>query len=133
MIDCPNRQGGPLTQSALTASNPVVYVVSPTSDAVDGYYEAQTAVQKLRRNREAFGAPLDLREVGIVVDRYRDTVMPRAETASVDELRYTGQMISPLVPSRTMVQEAVQPVAGMGTIARVNPYSKPRKTSPGWY
>jgi chromosome partitioning protein len=106
VIDCPNRQGGPLTQSALTAANLVVYAATPTSDGVDGYYGAQTTVQKFRRNREALGAPADLREAGIVVGGYHDTVTPRAETASVDELRDTGQMLTPLVPSRTIVQEA---------------------------
>jgi chromosome partitioning protein len=106
VIDCPNRQGGPLTQSALTASTVVVYAATPTSDGVDGYYGAQTTVQKFRRNREALGAPTDLREAGIVVGGYHDTVTPRAETASVDELRDTGLMITPLVPNRTIVQEA---------------------------
>lgn len=106
VIDCPNRQGGPLTQSALTASTHVVYAATPTSDGVDGFYGAQTTVQKFRRNREALGVPADITESGIVIGGYHDTVTPRAETASVDELRDTGLMMVPLVPNRTIVQEA---------------------------
>ncbi|GAA1678208.1 hypothetical protein GCM10009791_26810 [Citricoccus zhacaiensis] len=37
---------------------------------------------------------------------YHDTVTPRAETASVDELRDTGLLMVPLIPNRTIVQEA---------------------------
>lgn len=106
VIDCPNRQGGPLTQSALTAATHVIYAATPTSDGVDGFYGAQTTVQKFRRNREALGVPSDIAEAGIVLGGYHDTVTPRAETASVDELRDTGLLMVPLIPNRTIVQEA---------------------------
>jgi chromosome partitioning protein len=35
VIDCPNRQGGPLILSALNASDTVVYAASPNTDGVD--------------------------------------------------------------------------------------------------
>ena len=35
VIDCPNRQGGPLTLSALNAADTVVYAATATSDGID--------------------------------------------------------------------------------------------------
>ncbi len=106
VLDCPNRQGGPLTQSALTASDAVVYAANPTSDGVDGFYGAQTTVRAFRSYRRQLGVPTSLREAGIVVGSYQDTITPRAQTASVEELRETGLLLTPLVPLRTIVQEA---------------------------
>lgn len=106
VLDCPNRQGGPITQSALTASDAVIYAATPTSDGVDGFYGAQTTVAAFRTYRQQIGAPVTLREAGIVVGSYQDTVTPRAQTASVDELRETGLLLTPLIPLRTIVQEA---------------------------
>ena len=37
VIDCPNRQGGPLTLSALNAADTVVYAATATSDGIDGW------------------------------------------------------------------------------------------------
>jgi chromosome partitioning protein len=106
ILDCPNRQGGPITQSALTASDAVVYAATPTSDGVDGFYGAQTTVETFRTYRKQIGAPTPLREAGIVVGSYQDNVTPRAQSASVDELRDTGLLLTPLIPLRTIVQEA---------------------------
>ena len=36
VIDCPNRQRGPLTLSALNAADTVVYAATATSDGIDG-------------------------------------------------------------------------------------------------
>lgn len=105
VLDCPNRQGGPLTQSALTASDLVIYAATPTSDGVDGFYGAQATVKKFLRNQELLRVPMALREAGIVVGGYTNTVQRRAEIASVDELRESGQLMTPLVPHRVIVQE----------------------------
>ncbi len=35
VMDCPNRQGGPLTLSALNAADTVVYAATATSDGID--------------------------------------------------------------------------------------------------
>lgn len=105
VLDCPNRQGGPITQSALTASDQVIYAATPTSDGVDGFYGAQTTVKKFLRNREMLGVPSGLRETGIVVGGYTNTVQRRAEIASVDELRDSEMLMVPLIPHRVIVQE----------------------------
>lgn len=47
VIDCPNRQGGPLTQNAFTASDGVIYAARPTSDGCDGVHGARQSVAAL--------------------------------------------------------------------------------------
>lgn len=105
VIDCPNRQGGPLTQSALNASDTVVYAAKASIDGIDGFEGAQMTVHKFMENRDRLGAPVQLHEAGIVVGGVRDTVMPRATIAAVDELRETGLLLTPLIPERTIVQD----------------------------
>ncbi|MGP5220586.1 ParA family protein [Arthrobacter rhombi] len=105
VIDCPNRQGGPLTQSALNASDTVVYAAKASIDGIDGFEGARMTVQKFTENRARLGAPARLHEAGIVVGGVRDTVMPRATIAAVDELRETGLLLTPLIPERTIVQD----------------------------
>lgn len=106
VIDCPNRQGGPLTQSALNASDTVVYAARPTIDGIDGYEGAKLTVEKYRQSRERMGLPDHITEAGIIVGGYKDTVTPRAVAGSVDDLRETGMLLTPLVPERTIIQEA---------------------------
>lgn len=105
VIDCPNRQGGPLTQSALNASDTVVYAAKPTVDGIDGFEGAKTTVDKFLASRARMGLPSGLVEAGIVVSGYKDTVTPRAALSSVEELRETGMLLTPLVPERTIVQD----------------------------
>ncbi|MGP4991964.1 ParA family protein [Glutamicibacter ardleyensis] len=105
VIDCPNRQGGPLTQSALNASDTVVYAAKPTIDGIDGFEGAKITVDKFLASRARLGLPTNLIEAGIVVGGYKDTVTPRAALSSVDELRDTGLLLTPLVPERTIVQD----------------------------
>nr|WP_255257243.1 ParA family protein [Arthrobacter sp.] len=105
VIDCPNRQGGPLTQSALNASDTVVYAARPTTDGIDGFEGARLTIQKFLANRRRLGAIAELTEAGIIVGGYKDTVTPRAALTSVEALRETGLLLTPLVPERTIVQD----------------------------
>lgn len=105
VLDCPNRQGGPLTLAALNAADTVVYAATATTDGVDGVAGAQRSVQHFIRSREMIGAPASLTEAGIIVGAVQETIMSRIATASIDQLRETGILLTPLVPHRTIVQE----------------------------
>ncbi|WP_411732981.1 ParA family protein [Paeniglutamicibacter sp.] len=105
VIDCPNRQGGPLTQSALNAADTVLYAARPTTDGLDGFEGAQLTIQKFLATRKRLGVPATLVEAGIVVGGYKDTVTPRAAIASVEVLRETGLLLTPLIPERTIVND----------------------------
>lgn len=105
VIDCPNRQGGPLTLAALNAADSVVYAAKPSQDGVDGFIGARQTVTKFLRNRERLGAPAQLSEAGIVVNEVATTIMSRPAVASIDELRETGLLLTPLVPQRAIVPE----------------------------
>lgn len=105
VIDCPNRQGGPLTLSALNAADTVVYAATATSDGIDGVEGARRTVAQFRRHRQQLGAPDTLREAGIVVGGVKETIMSRAAVASLEELRATGLFLEPLIPDRAIVQE----------------------------
>jgi chromosome partitioning protein len=105
VIDCPNRQGGPLTLSALNAADTVVYASTATSDGVDGVSGARRTVEQFRLSRERIGAPIQLAEAGIVCGGVRETIMSRPAVASIDELRETGMLLMPLVPERAIIQE----------------------------
>ncbi|PSS43131.1 ATPase [Arthrobacter woluwensis] len=106
VIDCPNRQGGPLIQAALTASDTVVYAATPTKDGVDGVLGAQRSVRRFKKSRELIGAPTNLTEAGIIVGGLNETIMSRLAVNSIEELRETGMLLTPLVPNRTIVGEA---------------------------
>jgi|SRR5579875_853485 len=105
VIDCPNRQGGPLTLSALNAADTVVYAATPSGDGVDGVVGARRTVDQFRLNRSRLGAPTRLREAGIVVGSVRETVMSRPAVASIEELREMELLLTPLVPDRAIVPE----------------------------
>lgn len=105
VIDCPNRQGGPLTLSALNAADTVIYAAGASSDGVDGFYGAQRTVQQFRTSRQRIGAPTDITEAGIVCGGVKETIMSRPAAASIDELRETGLLLVPLIPDRAIVQE----------------------------
>ena len=105
VIDCPNRQGGPLTLSALNAADTILYASSASGDGVDGVAGARRTVEQFRSSRHRIGAPANLTEAGIVCGGVRETIMSRAATASIDDLRDTGMLLVPLVPDRAIVQE----------------------------
>ncbi|MBF4619474.1 ParA family protein [Clavibacter sp. VKM Ac-2873] len=105
VIDCPNRQGGPLTLAALNASDTVVYASTASSDGIDGVRGARRTVQQFRESRIRINAPVALHEAGVVVGGINDTIMTRPEVASVEELREMGMLLVPFVPKRAIVQE----------------------------
>ncbi len=106
VIDCPNRQGGPLTLSALHASTDIIYAAAPTQDGVEGVYGAQTSVEKFRKNETRRGANPQLNEQGIILGNVQETVLSRVAKNSIDTLRDTGMLLTPIIPSRAIVQEA---------------------------
>lgn len=105
VIDCPNRQGGPLILAALNASDKVVYAAMASNDGIDGFEGARKAVRQFLRNREMLGAPSALVEQGIIVGSVRETVMSRPAKASLEELEKTGMLMAPIVPDRAIVGE----------------------------
>lgn len=105
VIDCPNRQGGPLTLSALNAADTIIYAASASSDGVDGFYGAQRTVEQFRTSRHRIGAPVNVREAGVVCGGVKETIMSRPAAASIEELRDTGLLLVPLIPDRAIVQE----------------------------
>lgn len=108
VIDCPNRQGGPLTLSALTASDTVVYAAKLSADGVDGVVGARRTVDQFRLNRERIGAPSNINEAGIVAGSTKTTIMSRPAATSLEELRETKMLLLPLVPERAIVAEVRQ-------------------------
>lgn len=105
IIDCPNRQGGPLTQAALNASDQVIYAARPDTEGLEGFEGAQNTVRKFNQARAAIGAPVTLREAGIVVSGI-ETIPTRITTATVQDFEATGLLLYPLIPSRVIVKEA---------------------------
>lgn len=105
VIDCPNRQGGPLILNALTAADTVVYAAGPTMDGIDGFAGAQTSVRRFKDSRNRLGAPASLREAGIVVGGVPTTVVSRIASTAIAQLSDTGQLLTPMVPHRAIVQE----------------------------
>ena len=106
IIDCPNRQGGPLTMSAFHAANRILYAASATQDGISGVAGGRRSVAEFHRLMERMGASASLDEIGIVVGNVNETVMSRVATTAIDELRKTDLLITPIVPSRTIVQES---------------------------
>ncbi|WP_297667700.1 ParA family protein [uncultured Corynebacterium sp.] len=105
VIDCPNRQGGTLTQNALAASDGVIYASTPGQDGVDGVAGARESVAKFIESRQKIKAPTNLREIGIVLGRWPDTVTRKVATAAREDLESTGLLLAPYIPERTIVEQ----------------------------
>lgn len=106
VIDCPNRQGGPLTLSALNASTDVIYAAVPTQDGVEGVEGARRSVEQFRKNEKRRGVASELNELGIVLGNVQETIMSRVAVNSLEVLKESGMLLTPIVPARTIVQEA---------------------------
>ncbi|MGC5168707.1 ParA family protein [Luteimicrobium sp. DT211] len=117
LIDSPNRQGGLLIRSALTASDRVLYATTPDEDGRSG-------VEWARRNTARFKqlSPLnpDVAEVGIILTRWPDTIPTRDAVNALEALEEDNAgptpndpaagpalpVLRPLVPERVAVRSA---------------------------
>lgn len=108
VIDCPNRQGGPLTLSALTAADLVVYAAVPNADGREGVAGGRESVRRHRANLTALGAASRPVEAGIVLGSVSTQVVPRIERHTVEQLEaaHGDLLLRPFVPRRTVVQQA---------------------------
>lgn len=120
IIDCPNRQGGPLTLSALNASDSVVYAAKPDTDGVDGYLGARESVHKFVEARKRMKAEVNIAELGIVVSGI-ETIPSRISTLSIQKLEDTGMLIYPLVPLRVIVKESRETSQWYGDFRKGDP------------
>lgn len=105
ILDCPNRQGGPLAQNALAASDGVIYAATPDQDGTDGVTGARESVARFIASRRRIGGDANLREYGIVVGRVPDTVMTRVARAGISDLEATGLLLKPPIPKRTIIEQ----------------------------
>jgi chromosome partitioning protein len=107
VIDCPNRQGGPLIQNALTAAGDVVYAAKADGDGLVGVDGARETVRKFKAARERIGAPSSMREAGIIVGSVAEVVMSRLARHTLAEFddTYDGLLLRPAVPARVVVGE----------------------------
>lgn len=106
ILDCPNRQGGPLAQNALAASDGVIYAAPPDQDGTDGVSGARESVARFVDSRHRIGGEAKLKEIGIVVGRVPDTIMTKVSKAALSDLDSTGLLLHPPVPKRTVVEQA---------------------------
>lgn len=106
IIDCPNRQGGPLTRNALNAADGVIYAAIANAGGLDGYEGAAHTVNVWRRYREKIGAPNNLEELGVVVGAVREVVMSRTTRWALDTLRDAEVLLTPIIPHRVIVEES---------------------------
>ncbi|MFS0703240.1 ParA family protein [Cellulomonas sp. 179-A 9B4 NHS] len=105
LIDSPNRQGGFLIRSALTASDRVAYTTTPDEDGRAGVEWARYNVARFRQL-----SPLNpnLAEAGIIVTRWPDTVVTRDARTAIEALRETAGdlLLTPFIPERVIVRSA---------------------------
>ncbi|MEV0589722.1 ParA family protein [Nonomuraea sp. NPDC050310] len=109
VLDCPNRQGGLITQNALTAADTVVYAAKPNEDGLDGVDGAVLTVRRFKAHRQALGARVELQEAGIIVGAaVRGSVWTRDALRAIAELRqaHPGLVLEPFVPDRVTVLES---------------------------
>lgn len=110
ILDCPNRQGGPIIQNALTAADKVVYATKADEDGLDGIDGARLSVQKFKDYRRKNGAPATLQESGIVVGMVREVVtrfpLDTRRAIEVMQESYGSLVLDPVIPDRIIVKEA---------------------------
>src|SRR5699024_9909615 len=105
VIDCANRQGGPLTLSALNASNTVVYAATASDSGIDGVEGAKRSVAAFIRSRQRLGAPIVLTEAGVAATRDGTGFMGLAASDALDATRELAPIIEPSVPTLSIVPE----------------------------
>lgn len=105
VIDCPNRQGGPLTLSALNAADTIVYAATASDSGVDGVEGAQRTIEAFKRSRERMGAPAQLHEAGVAVTRDGTGFLSLPEQDAIEQLREAATLLEPIVPHLAIVPE----------------------------
>ncbi|WP_424937778.1 MULTISPECIES: ParA family protein [Bacteria] len=105
VIDCANRQGGPLTLSALHASESVLYAATANDSGVDGVTGAQRTVEAYKRHMGALGASTGIEEVGVAVTRDAYGFLSYSETDAIEQIRALTPIIEPVVPFLPIVPE----------------------------
>lgn len=105
LIDSPNRQGGYLIRSALTAAERIVYVTTPDEDGRSGVEWARSNVARFKQL-----SPLNpgLTEAGVIVTRWPDTIPTRDALGTLEALEQDnpGLILRPFVPERVIVRSA---------------------------
>lgn len=105
VIDCPNRQGGPLTLSALNAADTVLYAATASDSGIDGVEGAQRTIAAFKRSRERMGAPVQLHEAGVAVTRDGTGFLSIPEQEAIDTIREMAPLLDPIVPHLAIVPE----------------------------
>ncbi|WP_369021751.1 ParA family protein [Paenarthrobacter ureafaciens] len=107
IIDCPNRQGGPLIKGALTAADSIIYASKLSGDGVDGVIGARQTVTQFKKNLARIGAPSSPDELGIIAAAITDNLVaqPVVERVAAEDLGETGLLLTPMVPKRTIVEQ----------------------------
>lgn len=105
VIDCANRQGGPLTLSALHAADRVLYAATASDSGVDGVTGAQRTVDTFRRSMARLGAATTIEEAGVVMTRDGTGFLSYAEQDAIDQVRELAPIIEPIVPHLAIVPE----------------------------
>lgn len=106
VIDCANRQGGPLTLSALHAAEKVLYAATASDSGVDGVTGAQRTVEAFRRSMKRLGAASGIGEAGVAVTRDGTGFMSFSETDAIEQIRELAPIIDPIVPHLSIVPES---------------------------
>lgn len=106
VIDCPNRQGGVLTQNALAASDGVIYAARANQDGIDGVNGARESVHRFLKSRRWIGGDDTLAELGIVVGDTPDTIMTRVASATLNQFDEMDIPVLGTIPRRTVVDQA---------------------------
>lgn len=110
VIDCPNRQGGPLILNALTAAHDLIIAAKADEDGLDGIEGATASLARYRNACIKRGIPKEslIQARGIVVGLYEDNITPldtKRALASIRDL-WPDQLIEPPVPRRIIVAES---------------------------
>ena len=104
VIDCPNRQGGPLILSALNAADTVVYAAKPDTDGYDGFIGARESVHKFIAARKMMRAPVNLVEAGVIVSGI-ENIPSNISKHTLSRFDEEGTLLYPIVPQRVIVKE----------------------------
>lgn len=117
LIDSPNRQGGYLIRSALTAAAQIIYATTPDEDGRSGVEWARSNVARFKQL-----SPLnpDLREVGVILTRWPDTIPTRDALGALEALEQDNGalVLRPFIPERVVVRSARAGEVWWGDYAR---------------